>query len=116
MTEWRDGDVAVAEDGTIWQCTVKNSGADWWGTFDSLVLMTPSLVGEEHGPLSGPAVVYPKPMLESLFFDDLVDLISPHAQGCQDGVCSMCDDAHHRARQILRLFAGDLWAEGGGRG
>lgn len=117
MTGWKEGDIAVAEDGTIWQLAMTAENAEktdhlngpQWEPFGINEWFPTEEVTEEHGPLSGPAVVYPKPMLESLFFDDLVEIINPHAAGCQDTVCAGCDDAHHRARIILRLIAGDYW-------
>lgn len=108
MTGWKEGDIAVAEDGTLHQLA-RTGDHPLFETFGHFGRYASCDVTEEHGPLSGPAVVYPKPMLEALFFDDLVEIINPHAAACQDTVCAGCDDAHHRARLILRLIAGDYW-------
>ncbi|MFG2059701.1 hypothetical protein ACGFI9_37385 [Micromonospora sp. NPDC048930] len=37
--------------------------------------------------------------------DQIIDILAPHAAGCQDADCSMCDDAMKRADLVLAAIA-----------
>jgi hypothetical protein len=43
-------------------------------------------------------------MLDPMLADEIVHLLAPHSEGCQDPECVMCDDAIAMSARIVGLF------------